>query len=407
MITVDGKRLLDDLRTLATFGKVGTGVNRLSFSPEDRAAREWLCGRMREAGLEAEIDAVGNVYGRAPATRRTVLLGSHTDTVPNGGWLDGALGVMYGLEIARRWLEVRPGGGAGVDAISFQDEESTYLATLGSRSFSGALSDAELAGARGPGGRPLTETLSEAGYAGKSRARLDPTRHVAYLEGHIEQGPRLETEGIRIGVVTGIVGIRRHQIVFTGRADHAGTTPMDLRQDAGAALVELAHDLLAEFRKAASPNSVWNLGNVVFAPGAANVVPAEARLAVEFRDTDPAILDRFETIVRACVERYDGRSRVRCAATRTLAVSPAIMDARVGEVIREAAARHDVAAMSLPSGAGHDAMILAAHVPTAMLFVPSRGGRSHDVAEDTAEADIVLGANVLMTAVERLLGGDG
>ena len=221
MIEIDPQRLMADLRKLATFGAVGTGVYRPAFSEADIAARRWLEARMREAGLEAEIDRYGNVYGRSPAASKAVLIGSHTDSVPKGGWLDGALGVIYGLEIARASLE--RASGAAVDVISFQDEEGRYMPLLGAKSFCGMLRDDD----------PALAAIGASRFS-TAPARLDPARHRAYLEAHIEQGPKLEAARRRIGVVTGIVGIRRVRVTAHGQADHAGTTPMAMRKDAAA-----------------------------------------------------------------------------------------------------------------------------------------------------------------------------
>src|SRR5262249_10240225 len=201
---IDYPRLLADLRQLATFGQVGSGVNRLSFTPEDREARHWLLQKMTEAGLDARIDGVGNVYGQSKGVDNAVLIGSHTDSVPNGGWLDGAMGVLYGLEIARARREAGEQTDLGIDVISFADEEGTYRALAGSLSFCGHLSEADVDAAKNQQGKTLRAALSEAGYAGRPRVTLDAGRHVAYLEGHIEQGPRLESEGKKIGVVSGI-----------------------------------------------------------------------------------------------------------------------------------------------------------------------------------------------------------
>ena len=224
---IDADRLLADLRALAEFGRCGSGVHRPFLSTEDREARHWLVDRMRDAGLDARIDGVGSVYGRCRGVgERALLIGSHTDSVPRGGWLDGALGVVYGLEIARARSEAGEPELLGVDVISFADEESAFLELAGSRAFCGSLSDADIDAARNREGVQLAAALAEAGWAEHPRARLDPSRHVAYLEAHIEQGPRLEAAGRRIGVVTSLVGIRRIQVTFSGQADHAGTTPM-------------------------------------------------------------------------------------------------------------------------------------------------------------------------------------
>jgi N-carbamoyl-L-amino-acid hydrolase len=403
-VKLDHARLLADLRRLAEFGKLGTGVDRPAFSPEDGAAREWLLQRMTEAGLDARIDGVGNVYGQMRDAARAVLVGSHTDTVPRGGWLDGALGVLYGLEIARAWLEAGRPGEAGVDVISFADEEASYSGMVGSRSFCGALFEGELDAATSAEGKTLSDALTELGWAGRSLAKLDVGRHLAYLEAHIEQGPRLEAEARKIGIVTGIVGIRRVSVRFTGRTDHAGTTPMHLRKDAGAALIEFCHDLQPRLERARATDSVWNLGHVAFEPGVGNVVPGSAEVLIEYRDLSVAVLDRIEAEIQAATTAADGRGGVRAEVTPPLALPPAEMDPAIAELIERAARARDVPAVRMPSGAGHDAMTLSRHLPTGMLFIPSIGGRSHDVAEDSHEADILLGADVLADAVQLAAG---
>ncbi len=395
-------RLLADLRRLAKFGQVGRGVHRLSFTPEDREARHWLLQRMTEAGLDAQIDGIGNVYGQTKGVDKAVLVGSHTDSVPNGGWLDGAMGVLYGLEIARARLEAGARTDLGIDVISFADEEGTYRALAGSLSFCGHLSEADVEVATNQQGKNLREALSEAGYAGRPRVTLDPSRHVAYLEGHIEQGPRLETEGKKIGIVTGIVGIRRCHVTCTGQADHAGTTPMHLRKDAGSALIKCCHDLIQRFEQVRSPDSVWNFGHIVFEPGAGNVVPSSARVLVEFRDVSEATLDRMQAEIQAAAATANGQGGVGVQSTELIRISPAEMDANLAAMIEVAARGRGVPSLRMPSGAGHDAMVLTRHIPTAMLFIPSIGGRSHDLAEDTDAADICLGIDVLADTIRSI-----
>ena len=331
-----------------------------------------------------------------------VLIGSHTDSVPKGGWLDGAMGVLYGLEVARTRNESNTLPGLGVDVISFADEEGTYRALAGSLSFCGELSDVDIKDAKNMHGVSLTHALTEAGYAGQPRARIDPSRHLAYFEGHIEQGPRLEVEGQKIGLVTAIVGIRRSRITCTGQADHAGTTPMHLRKDAGAVLIRLCAELLSRFAKAGSELSVWNLGHIVFEPGAGNVVPSLAQVLVEFRDPQPEMLDRLEAEINAAVAAFQGQQGVGVEVAHLLSIAPADMDAALVDTIEAATQQQAVPALRMPSGAGHDAMVLSRYVPTAMLFIPSIGGRSHDVAEDTSAEDICLGADILADTVALL-----
>jgi beta-ureidopropionase / N-carbamoyl-L-amino-acid hydrolase len=401
----DTDRVLADLRALRAFGRDRTGVSRPAYSAADMEARRWLAARMREIGLAVSIDGVGNVVGRDPDASRAVLLGSHTDSVPSGGWLDGALGVAYALQTARAWRATAAGGGRlGIDVVSFADEEGAFLGCLGSRAFCGELSDRDMEAVR-PGGVRLREALAEAGLTGAPLRGLDPARHLAYVEAHIEQGPRLEAAAVDIGVVEAIVGLRRQRIHFAGRADHAGTTPMAMRADAAAALFALAGELGAAFARVATPASVWNTGVVRVAPGAANVVPAEAELVLEYRDVSDAQLDRMTETVRALVAAAEGRGGVAVTMEDVGGLRPAAMDPRLVARIEKAAAARRASTMRLASGAGHDAMILAPHVPTAMLFVPSIGGRSHDVSEDTTEADIRRGAEVYAAAVMDILAG--
>jgi N-carbamoyl-L-amino-acid hydrolase len=398
MIRVNADRLLSDLRQLASFGRFKTGVDRVALSPPDLEARRWLMRRMQEAGLEPQMDEVANVYGRNPKVKRALLIGSHTDTVPNGGWLDGALGVVYGLEIARAAMERGDASPIGIDVISFQDEEGTFLAFLGSRTFCNDLTQAEIDAAKS-GDLSLRSALAAVSGAA-SPHRIDAARHLCYLEAHIEQGPRLEQARRRIGIVTGVVGIRRFRVRSRGRADHAGTTPMAIRKDAGAALLRLASQVAQELPRLGSADTVWNIGSIVLRPGAPNVVPSEGEMVVEFRDTDPAILDALESHVRNWVDQI---SRGPCPIEMELMarIPPTPLAEDVAAVLAASAKMLGEEPVYMPSGAGHDAMVIGRFIPAAMLFVPSIGGRSHDITEDTAAADIVFGCEVLADAVDK------
>jgi beta-ureidopropionase / N-carbamoyl-L-amino-acid hydrolase len=399
-------RLIGDLRALAEIGKYQTGVHRPAFSAEDIAAREWLRDKMVEAGLAAETDGVGTVYGRMTSSEKAVIVGSHSDTVPYGGWLDGALGVIYGLEVARCIAE----SGAsklGVDVVSFQDEEGSYLGLMGSRLFGGEDVSKEMAAAVGRDGKSLQSAIDETGLGGRPLARLDPARHVGFLEAHIEQGPRLESSGTKIGVVSAIVGIKTLRVTFHGEANHAGTTPMDMRHDAGAAALTFGADIQGKLRAIAGPDSVWNVGSARFAPGAANVVPEEAELTVQMRDTSADILAKLEQAVREAAPAAAAHYQVTVDIVTTMETAPSAMSPELAGLITRAAGELGISHVTLPSGAGHDAMIMARHLPSAMLFVPSIGGRSHHVSEDTSEADIVMGAKVTLRAVELLIEAHG
>ncbi len=402
---IDPVRLLADLRHLATFGRHGTGVTRLAFSEPDIEARRWLRGRMEEAGLAAGIDDVGNVIGEAPAEGPAILIGSHSDSVPGGGWLDGAMGVIYGIEIARAVVEAGLADRCPVDAVAFQDEESTYLPTLGSRTLFGAVSEDEISVARNIDGQRLADAIASSGFADNPPRRLDPGRYRAFLEAHIEQGPRLEAEEIRIGIVTAVVGIRRFRLHIDGQAGHAGTVPMAMRKDAGAVAIRLTNAVLEAFPALGGPDTVWNVGSLTLSPGAANVIPDAAEIVIEIRDTDPSILDTLEARLRSLAREYATGSGQEIAALRTLDIPPAAMDTGLGDEIEAAARALGAPHMRMPSGAGHDAMVLCRYMPSAMLFVPSIGGHSHTTIEDTSEEDIVLGCRVLADAVARIASG--
>jgi len=406
MPEINPQRLINDLKHLRTIGKYDTGVVRPAFSTKDMEARQWLLDRMGEAGLKASMDGVGNVFGRSPNPGRGVLIGSHTDTQPQGGWLDGSLGVIYGLEIARSFAEDRRTAHFAVDAASWSDEEGTYMSMLGSRSFCDMLSRDDMERAQNHHAtRSLSAALEQAGLAGIPTVRLDLNRYSAYLEAHVEQGPHLDAQGKLLGVVTAIVGIRTFRLIFKGQQNHAGTTPMAYRKDAGVALMELAHVIHCEFPTLAGTRTVWTVGDVRLEPGSPSVVPGRAELLLQFRDTDVLILDALESKTARIVQEAHEQGPVEVDLE---AVSPqcepAAMDGTAQACLAEAAEAHAPGKwIPMPSGAGHDAQILAQDLPAGMLFIPSIGGISHDIAEDTAEEDIVRGCRALATATEALL----
>ncbi|MBV9783382.1 MAG: hydantoinase/carbamoylase family amidase [Acidisphaera sp.] len=404
MPEIDAERLLGDLRALAAIGAYRTGVHRPTFSPDDMRARHWLLARLEEAGLDASIDGIGNVIGRTREAGPVLLLGSHVETQPHAGWLDGALGVIYGLEVARTL-------GRGIDVAAWADEEGHYASMPGSRSFIGALSEADIeACVNRDDGTPLRAALARAGLADRPRAQLEAERYLGYLEAHIEQGDELDTSGLRVGVVTSIVGIWQYRIRFEGMQNHAGTTRMAIRRDAGVALVRLAAAIDRRFPEIAGPRTVWTTGRIVLHPGAPSVVPGSAQMLFQIRDADPDRLASLEGELERLVAEADaGPCRVQLE--RLSASMPTLMDPRLQLALEQAAEHHAAGAhIRMPSGAGHDAQNLARRLPAAMLFIPSIGGISHHYDENTADPDIVLGCQVLATAAESILteksGGD-
>jgi N-carbamoyl-L-amino-acid hydrolase len=368
-------------------------------------ARRWLKRRYEEAGLAATIDGVGNVLGRSRQPGKALLLGSHSDTQPTGGWLDGALGVIYALEVARALADDRKTSGLAVDAVSFQDEESRFVGCLGSRSLIGDLPSDTEQKAVDRDGVTLAAALRDAGLADVPRLRLERERYAGFVEAHIEQGPHLENAALRIGVVTGIVGVRSIRFVFRGQQNHAGTTMMASRRDAATALYELAHRVNQEFPKVAGERSVWTMGRLRVEPNATSIVPGYADLDLQFRDQSEAPLEAFEAIVARLVAEMNARGGVRIEASPgRVPIPPTRMDAGLQAHIESAAERHAPGKWQrMPSGAFHDAGIISASLPAAMLFIPSIGGISHDFAEDSRDEDIVLGCQVLADAAAAIL----
>lgn len=405
MPNVNPDRLLSDLATLRSIGAQHPGVVRPALSAADMQARRWLAERFTAAELESSIDGVGNVFGRSRRPGKALLIGSHSDTQPTGGWLDGALGVIYALEVVRALAEDPATAALAVDAISFQDEESRFLGCLGSRSFAGTLTPEQEAGATDRDGVALADALAAAGLRDVARLRADPARYAGFLEAHIEQGPHLEDDAKRIGVVTTIVGVRGLRIVFRGEQNHAGTTMMARRRDAAAALFEFASAVNREFPRAAAARSVWTMGRVHVVPNATSIVPGYAEVDLQFRDVEPAVLDRLEALVVRLVAQANARGGIQVDVQQARApIAPTRMDQGLRRHLATAAERHAPGKwVEMPSGAFHDAGIVSARLPAAMLFIPSIGGISHDFAENSHDDDIVLGCQVMADAAALIL----
>jgi len=405
-LRVDPDRLRADFDALAAIGATPDGgLDRTTFSDAHLAARTWFHERARAARLECGIDAAANhsavLRSRDPVAP-TLLLGSHLDSVRRGGRYDGALGVVCALEVLRTVQDAELDLPVALEAVDFTDEEGTLIGTFGSLALAGGLTREDLAAPRG-GRALLVGELARAGLTedGVLSARRDPATLAGYLELHIEQGPVLERAGIDIGIVTGIVGASSFRVTFEGEARHAGTTPMDARRDAAvgaAAFVVGVRDVVSR----TFPGCVATVGDIATEPGSFNVVPGRARLRLECRSLDGAQLDRLE-------EALVGRARAEATAfgldvtvERVGRVEPAPTDSDVRGALADAAAALGLTTMELPSGAGHDAQSLSAVTPTGMVFVPSRGGVSHDPAEQTAWEDCLNGANVLLHATVAL-----
>ncbi len=376
---------------------------RTTFSEPDLRARRWLRERMEDGGLHASVDGVGNVFGRSPNDGPALVLGSHSDTQPSGGWLDGAMGVIYALEVARAALEDPTTADLAIDAVAWSDEEGTYTSCLGASSFVAPLTEEQLA-ATNAEGETVAEALDRTRLAGSERVSFEPARQIGYLEAHIEQGPYLEASGLQLGVVTSIVGIRSLRVTFAGEQNHAGTTPMADRKDAAVAMFEFGSRLQDRMQAVASDVSVWTTGVVQVQPGAQSIVPGQAHVVVQFRDPDDEVLRRMDGAVRELAAEIGAAGLVAVAVEEGERIAPTLMDDELQRHIATAAdGRMPGRWISMPSAAGHDPMVLSHHMPCAMLFIPSIGGISHDFAEDSYEADIVAGCQVLADAAVSIL----
>jgi N-carbamoyl-L-amino-acid hydrolase len=396
-LSINPARFLQDLDTLRRIGAYRTGVHRPTFSSDDMESRRWLLREMEAVGLDATIDGIGNVFGRHRGPGPHLLAGSHLETQNRAGWLDGVAGVMAALALAR--------AGLAVDVCAYCDEEGHFGDFIGSRSLVGALDETQIDNARNKeDGTPLRDVLQAVGLAGLPRLQLEEGRYKGALELHIEQGTQLEKAGLRIGVVTGIVGVQAWRIVVTGQQDHTGGTTMAERKDAGLTAVRILAAIDTEFPRVAGERSVWTTGRIVLEPNAVSIIPGRAEITLSFRDLSPDIMAAMERCLHAVVQ--ESNRRERCAAVLEAAghTAPAPCDPAMRAALADAAQELCPGAWQyMPSGAIHDSQILARKLPVAMLFVPSIGGISHHWSEDTKRDDLALGLEVLAEGARRFL----
>jgi beta-ureidopropionase / N-carbamoyl-L-amino-acid hydrolase len=402
--TVDGSRVLADLNALRGIGAYKTGVHKPTFSEPHMRSLEWLAQRLPEAGLAATVDGIGNVLGTSSKSGPKLLAGSHLESQNFAGWLDGPLGVVFALEAARV-INPDPNAPGAVEVAAWCDEEGHFGSFLGSRSYVGGVTEADIdAASDRTTGRTMRDALRELGLAGRPRAQAERGRHIGYLEAHIEQGRTLEGGGLNIGVVTSIVGIWQYRIIFGGEQNHAGTTQMSIRRDAGLALAKFCVAIDECFPGLCGPRTVWTTGRITLDPGAPSIIPGRAEMLFQIRDDDVSVIERLEDRLRSMAAEVSaqGRCGVEMECLRTGA--PAMMDAAFQQAIEGAGiAFAGGRSVHMPSGAAHDAQVLATIMPAGMLFVPSIGGISHHWSENTADADIVTGAQVFVEACRRLL----
>jgi len=403
MIKINSDRLWSRIEALSRITDPAKPWTRRAFDAQFSQGRAWLEREFKSAGLSVTIDEGGNLVGRSPGTGRglrALVAGSHSDTVPAGGRFDGMLGLLAALEAAQSIQEQQVALSHPLEVVDFLAEEPSEfgLSCIGSRSWAGVLTESDLA-RRLPSNLTLASAIDSVG--GRAERLRRPIRDhdsvAAYVELHIEQGLVVAERNAEIGIVTALVGIRRHEVTVEGRTDHAGTTPMSRRRDAlvGAADFVRAVDQLARLRPADSPYLVATIGKLSVAPNAINAVPGSVSMILDARSTDPAALDQFE---RALWKRTEAELRprgLRLSVSLLSQTLPTICSPLIQDTIQQAATATGVSSTRLASGAGHDGVFVARIAPMGMIFVPCRDGRSHTPDEWAEPADCAKGARVL------------
>ena len=403
-LRINGDRLIQRIEDLAAIGPYeSTGSCRLALTDEDREGRDLVVTWMKDLGLEISIDGIGNVIATRPGNidGPPTLTGSHIDTVATGGRYDGNLGVLAGIELIETLIENEIDTQHPVGVGFFTDEEGARFPPdmLGSLVYVGGLSLEEALEIEAIDGAILGEELTRIGYRGPAPCPAIPPR--AFIELHIEQGPLLEDEGKTIGVVTGVQGISWTEYVVKGQSNHAGTPPMHLRHDAGYVAARIATEA-REVATRMGGRQVATVGRMNLHPDLVNVVAREARLTVDLRNTDETLLVEAENQIKECVNSLEESEGVTIESRSLARFEPVVFDQQVIEIVSETASDLGLSATHMPSGAGHDAQMLARVCPTGMIFVPSKDGISHNPNEHTDREDLVAGANVLLQSVLAL-----
>jgi hydantoinase/carbamoylase family amidase len=409
-LIIDLDRLRRDMLELARIGTIPgrPGINRPSFSDADMAGRRCFMQRCAEAGLEARMDPVGNVIARwDTGSGPVVMAGSHLDTVPDGGVYDGALGACAALEAVRAMRAAGMAPGRSIEVVATADEEGRFGGMLGSEALAGRVDPDWLEAATDADGQRLVDAMRAQGLAPERHAAAarPPGGVHAFLELHIEQGPVLEAAGLEIGIATGVSGCFNWTVTLTGVANHSGTTPMHLRQDAFAGLAAFAGRIPAIIQKAGGAQSRLTIGKVELLPNFPHTIPGVATFSIIGRDTDPAVM---RALAEACSRDLDEAARahrLKLAVREESWLDPVALDAAIAARLEALSRKLGYRTTTMPSGAGHDAQTMQHLAPSGMIFVPSRGGISHAPDEHTPWPDIERGANLLLHGMLDLTGG--
>lgn len=402
---IDGSRLIERLRALGSIGRDNSGVlTRLALSDDDKAGRDLLVSWLRAAGLTVTIDAIGNIFGRWGDLndQPPIMIGSHIDTVINAGIYDGCYGVLAAFSVIEALQQRGTQPSRTVILAAFTNEEGVRYQPdmMGSLVCAGGYSLESALSAIGTDGSTLRDELARIGYAGDSAPGA--IRPACYLELHIEQGPVLEAERCTIGAVDSLQGISWQRLNITGAANHAGTTPISMRRDAGLAAARVI-TFLRDDAVASQGTTVATVGTIRFEPDAINIIPSRAVCTVDLRNPDERQLQAAEQRLSRFLAKLAADENVEIEVERLVRFEPVAFDQDLVSRIESAAKARDYTCRRMTSGAGHDAQMMARICPAAMIFVPSRQGISHNPLEYTGEADLLAGANVLLDVVTGLL----
>lgn len=410
-IRVNFERLREDVQSLSRIGqREDQGIHRMAFSEGDLEGRRWFRSRIEAAGLEVYEDGAANLHARLDwdGKRPSVMMGSHLDTVPGGGPLDGALGVLVGLEVMRTISESGVKLRYPLEVVDFTDEEGRFGGLFGSQAIAGQLTPAIIHSAHDLDGVTLTEAMAAWGLDANAAlfARRAPESIHAYVELHIEQGPVLDRNNVSIGVVDAITGLFKWDVRLMGQTNHAGTTPMDMRADSFQGLAEFAGEITRILEEHGSPHSRATIGRVELKPGAANTVPGQTSFSLDVRDTDGDTLRNLADAFRRTLSALARRRDLMFEFDVLSEIPPMRCDPGLVQLLTETADRLGLEHLRMPSGAAHDAQIMGSVTRTGMVFVPSIEGKSHSASEWTPWEDIEKGANLTLQAILQLVAED-
>ncbi|MBD5781276.1 Zn-dependent hydrolase [Pelagicoccus sp. NFK12] len=410
-LTIDIERLKQDFFELSEIGKnpEDRGLYRTAFSEADMQGREWLREKLDACGLQVRTDGAANVFGRLPCeedSAKTILVGSHLDTVPCAGALDGSLGVLVALECLRTLKdeEAAESYARHLELVAFSDEEGRFGGMFGSQAVVGAVTPETLEYYSDLEGCTLAEAMTRCGMNPLDAldARLGPETIDSYLELHIEQGPVLDRLKKSVGIVENITGLFKWLIKIRGTANHAGTTPMEMREDAFMGLADFAHEIPRILEENGAESSRATIGRAQILPGAPNTVPGLVELTIDVRDTSKAVLEDLGQAFHRALSAIARRRKLMFDYEIQSVIEPTQCHEEIIDVLEAEAKELELDYLKMPSGAAHDAQIMAQLTRIGMIFVPSREGKSHSPAEWTAWSDIEAGANLALRALDRM-----